>query len=78
MEFVNNSFLAQLGWKMITNDSPLWVEGLRGKYLRNRVSFLDVPPNPLSSWIWKGLLKNRKVVEKGACWSIADGAKIHI
>ena len=39
MEFLNNSLLAQLGWKMITNDSPLWVEGLCGKYLRIGVSF---------------------------------------
>jgi hypothetical protein len=82
MEFLNNSLLARLGWKLVSslnsNNSPLWVDALRGKYLRNRVSFLDAPFNPLSSWFWKGLLKNRKVVEKGACWSITDGANIHI
>jgi hypothetical protein len=51
---------------------------LRGKYLKHGISFLDAPSNPSSSWIWKGLIKNRKVVEKGACWFISDGTYIHI
>jgi hypothetical protein len=33
---------------------------------------------PSSSWIWKGLLKNREVIDNSACWSISDGANIHI
>jgi hypothetical protein len=32
----------------------------------------------MSSWIWKGLLKNRKVVEKGACISISSGVHVDI
>ena len=78
MEFINKSLLAWLGWKMLTNEPLLWVEALRGKYLKNDISFLQASSCPSSSWIWKGLLKNREVVEKGACWSISDGANIHI
>ena len=78
MEFINSSLLARLGWKMLSNEPLLWVEALRGKYLKHGISFLDAPSNPSLSWIWKGLIKNRKVVEKGACWSISDGTDIHI
>ena len=78
MKFLNNSLLAQLGWKLTSNEPLLWVDALKGKYLQNGFSFLEVPSNPFSSWIWKGLLKNRKVVEKGARWSISNGENIPI
>jgi hypothetical protein len=78
MEFINSSLLARLSWKMLSNEPLLWVEALKGKYLKHSISFLDAPSNPSSSWIWKGLIKNRKVVAKGACWSISDGSNINI
>jgi len=56
----------------------LWVEALSGKYLSNGISFLDVDVKPQSSWIWKGLLKNRKLLLKGACWSISKGDFIDV
>ncbi|GLT68113.1 hypothetical protein SLA2020_403720 [Shorea laevis] len=56
---------------MMTSNQPLlWVDCLRKKYLKNGISFLNASPNPLASWLWKGLLKNREVVSKGACISI--------
>jgi hypothetical protein len=45
---------------------------------KNGIYFLQASSCPSSSWIWKGLLKNREVIEMGACWSISDGANIHI
>jgi hypothetical protein len=73
LEFINNSLLAWLGWKMVLNEPLLWVEALKGKYIKNGASFLDAQVSPHSSWIWKGLMKNRNVVELGACWSITGG-----
>jgi hypothetical protein len=78
MEFLNNSLLARLGWKLTSNQPLLWVDALRGKYLKNGVSFLNAPPNLSSSWIWKGLLKNRKVVQKGACIAISSGLNVEV
>ena len=63
---------------MLSNEPLLWVEALRGKYLKHGISFLDAPSIPSASWIWKGLIKNRIVVEKGVCWSILDGSNINI
>jgi hypothetical protein len=62
MESLNNALLARLGWKMTSNQSSFWVDSLRSTYLKNGLSFLNAYLNPMSSWIWKGLLKNRKVV----------------
>jgi len=39
---------------------------------------LKASSNPRSSWLWKGLLKNRKVVELGACISISNGLNVDI
>jgi hypothetical protein len=78
MKFLNHSLLARLGWKMTSNQPLLWVDVLRGKYLKNGVSFLNTSSNPSASWLWKGLLKNRKVVQKGACISISCGLNVDI
>jgi hypothetical protein len=55
MEAMNDYLLARLGWKMVSNQPLLWVDSLRGKYLKNGVSFLNASFNALSSWLWKGL-----------------------
>lgn len=63
----------------MTSYQPLlWVDVLRGKYLKNSGSFLNTSSNPSASWLWKGLLKNRKVVQKGACISISCGLNVDI
>jgi hypothetical protein len=78
MEFLNNSLLARLGWKMTTNQPLLWVDALRDKYLGLGTSFLTGSAKPRSSWLWKGLLKNREIVKKGACLSISNGVHVDI
>jgi hypothetical protein len=78
MEVINNSLLARIGWKMVSNQPHLWVDTLRGKYLKRGISFLNAPSNVPSSWLWKGLLRNRKVVEQGACISITSGLNVDI
>jgi hypothetical protein len=78
LEFLNKALLARLGWKIVTNQPLLWVEALKGKYLKNGHSFLDLPSNPSSSWLWKSILKNREVIEKGACLTISNGVNIHV
>jgi hypothetical protein len=59
MESINNSLLARLGWKMTINAPLLWVDALRRKYLRNGFTFLNAVAHPMSSWLWKGIMKNK-------------------
>jgi hypothetical protein len=42
----------------------LGFQALRAKYLRN-VKFFGFPIKIGSSWLWKGILKNRPVIEIG-------------
>jgi hypothetical protein len=78
MEFRNHSLLARLGWKLTSNQPLLWVEVLREKYLKNGVSFLNAPHNPSSSWHWRGLLKSRFVVQKGAYIAISSDLNVEV
>jgi hypothetical protein len=78
MASLNKALLARLGWKLVSNQPLPWVDSLRGKYLKHGVSFLNASPSPLSSWLWKGLLRNRKVVENGAYISISNGRMVDV
>jgi hypothetical protein len=78
MEFLNKSLLARLGWKMTSNQPLFWVDVLRSKYLKNGISFLNAPSTPSFSWLWKGLLKNRRIIKKGAYLSISNGLNVDV
>jgi hypothetical protein len=54
MDSLNKALLARLGWKMVSNQPLLWVDSLKGKYLKNGVSFLDAPPPPIPSPLGSG------------------------
>jgi hypothetical protein len=77
MEALNSSLLAKLGWRMLSSSSLLWVDTLKAKYLRN-YSFLEAPFKSDASWIWKGILKHRKVVMNGACRAISSGLNLNV
>jgi hypothetical protein len=50
----------------------VWKISLKG------VSFLNASLGPSASWLWKGILKARKVVELGACVDVSSGQDINI
>jgi hypothetical protein len=77
MEFQNASLLAKLGWKVLSGANLLWVRALSSKYLR-RNNFLSVQPSPTASWLWKGILNCRKVVQDGACLAVSTGLNVSI
>jgi hypothetical protein len=67
MKDVNLALVSKLGWKLHTKASSLWTAQLQGKHLKTR-SFLS--PSSLSSsssWLWKGILKSKNLISKGAC-----------
>jgi hypothetical protein len=78
LKFINHSLLARLGWKLTINDTAPWVDVLKSKYLKDNVPFLEASSSPTSLWLWKGLLKNKEVVKKGACISISNGAHVDV
>ncbi|GLT52905.1 hypothetical protein SLA2020_262140 [Shorea laevis] len=77
LESQNRSLLAKLAWNILSNKNLLWVSSLKSKYLQ-KFDLLNSPLPSSASWLWKGILKCRDLVEKGAWWSIASGTSIDI
>ena len=66
MRDVYLALISKLGWKLHTRTTTLWTAQLQGKYLKT-CSFLS--PTSLSfssSWLWKGNLKSKHLISKGA------------
>jgi hypothetical protein len=78
LEVNNHSLLAKLRWKLTINSPSLWIDVRKGKYLKEGIPFLKASPNPTSSWLWKGLLKNKVVINKGVCISISNGVQVDV
>lgn len=66
MKSMNRSLVAKLGWKIFWNYNKFWVFHLKAKYLLNG-DFLQASTPRNSSWIWKGIMDSKPLVESGAC-----------
>lgn len=78
MDTMNQSLLAKLGWILTAKQPMIWVKALSGKYLKECENFLNTSPSPQASLLWKGLLKTRSVVGKGACLAISQGSNVNM
>lgn len=61
---VNQALIAKLAWSILTQPNKVWVQLLQSKYLR-RSHFLGVDKTPNSSWVWKGILQVRDIIQEG-------------
>lgn len=52
----NISFLLKLGFNIVSDNEPLWVQVIRSKYRLND-NFLDCIARTTSSFLWKSLSK---------------------
>jgi hypothetical protein len=77
MREVNLALISKLGWQLLNNSDSLWVSQLQGKYL-NSTSFLSPSPLSSSSWLWKGILKSKSFISKGACFRIHSQSSLPI
>jgi hypothetical protein len=77
MREVNLALISKLGWQLLNNSDTLWVSQLQGKYL-NSTSFLSPSPISSSSWLWKGILKSKSIISKGACFRIQSQSSLPI
>ncbi|GLT69225.1 hypothetical protein SLA2020_413930 [Shorea laevis] len=77
MEVQNISLLSKLGWNLLNSPDSLLVKILSSKYLFG-ASFLTASCPASASWLWKGILKCRHIVLRGACWLVSSGREIDI
>ena len=73
----NKALLTKLGWKIITDDSAFWVKAIRAKYYSVE-SFWDVAYKSGDSYVWKGILHSRPILQKICFQVVGDGAVIDI
>lgn len=68
----NLSFMAKLGWIILTKPNKIWVRVLNEKYLKISAFFYCIPNNSQSP-LWRDILKGRHVLEKGLIVGIGNG-----
>ncbi|GLU17744.1 hypothetical protein SLE2022_341000 [Rubroshorea leprosula] len=71
----NQAFIAKLGWRILKGDNALWCRVMQAKYLRGR-NFMEAGSMVGASFIWRGIVKCRSVLQQGVHWRIGSGEKI--
>ena len=74
---MNRALLSKLAWNLVCPGSSLPFKVLRAMYIRNG-SFWQTSQRGSDSFIWRGILKARDIVSKGACFLVGDGTTIDV
>ncbi|GLT82219.1 hypothetical protein SLE2022_006230 [Rubroshorea leprosula] len=72
----NRALVAKLGWRLLKEDTALWCQAFKSKYLRMK-SLFDVEPVQNSSPIWRSILRCREVLRLGIRWRVGSGVNIN-
>ena len=73
----NDALLSKLTWMVLSNKESICIQALRSKY-KVRSDWLQKEPPKKSSQSWKAIERMKKLVAKGACFRVGDGAVIDI
>ncbi|XP_027098791.1 uncharacterized protein [Coffea arabica] len=77
LEAFNMALLGKQVWRILTNPNLLVSKVLKAKYFpRSSIFECKIPKN--ASWIWRGLMAARKVVEHGVRKRIGNGRSTQI
>lgn len=72
---MNMTLFSKLGWKLCSNESSLWSEVIKAKYLTKEF-FLQVQPKANASYTWKSILWAKELLEKGITWAVSSGTNV--
>ncbi|GLT78653.1 hypothetical protein SLA2020_501810 [Shorea laevis] len=70
--FMNQAFLAKLGWRILTEPDALWVQVVKAKYFPN-CGFLEAEYKAGSSHTWKGIIESKSLVQAGIGFVVSNG-----
>ena len=73
----NDALLAKITWMVISNRDSLRIRALISKY-KVRSDWMDREAPKHASQTWKAIERQKKIIEKGACFIVGDGAAIDI
>ncbi|CAN1322853.1 Uncharacterized mitochondrial protein AtMg00310 [Linum perenne] len=71
-EDFNCSFLAKMGWRILTQPEALWVRLLKALYFP-KCEFLSAKKGSSPSWLWSSILYGRLSLVKGSRKNIGNG-----
>jgi len=73
----NMAMLAKQCWRLVTDEESLVSKILKARYFP-RTSFWEAKIGFQPSYVWRSMLKARKVLEMGCRWNIGDRNKVKI
>ena len=76
MKETNITFMAKVGWGLISRKDDLWVKVVRAKYKCGQDLIARIKHHRQSSNLWKGISKARSLVQDGISWSLGRGDSI--
>ncbi|XP_060965474.1 uncharacterized protein LOC133034409 [Cannabis sativa] len=76
-EDINHALLAKLAWMLACGINRPWCDIMKGKYFP-RESFWSVQEKPTDSFLWRGILRARNTIAKGACSVLATGEDVDV
>ena len=74
---MNNALLAKLAWMIASKKDNLFMSIVRAKY-KVKHDWLRKHPPKSTSLVWKAIEAVKKIIIKGACYLIGDGASINV
>lgn len=63
MAYVNNDYLAKMGWRILSNKTNLWPNLMPQKFLHNTY-FFEYRSKSNECYIWKVILQTRDLLRK--------------
>ena len=75
IDSVNKAFQCKLAWKVLTNETSLWIQILKDKYLKD-TTFFEYKKKSTDSPVWKSLLSCRDLLRQGLMWKLGNGKQI--
>ena len=77
LSIFNDALLAKQTWRLLHDKSSLFYRVFKEKFFPNTsVMEAKIPAN--SSYAWKGIMKGRNVIKRGAKWRIGSGRSVQI
>lgn len=77
LQVFNQSLLAKQGWKIISQPSSLLSKFFKSFYFPYSF-FMQCDNSTRSSFVWRGLLRGKQLLEQGLGWRVGNGESIPI
>ncbi|XP_055961043.1 uncharacterized protein LOC130015280 [Mercurialis annua] len=73
----NVAMLGKQAWKLIQEPNSLCATVLRAKYFSN-TDFMQARLRPGSSFVWRSIIKGRRILDCGLAWRVGNGRSIDV